>query len=106
MKKSHTLSCPAFFVWKYSKINFNFLRALNHIATINESTSKAVKMYKAFDDEMEHDERQSETPLLFIIGDKLKGEEENGFDEKKLKKPQVVWEDNKTKKRTKIVKLF
>lgn len=58
-------------------------------------------MYKAFDDEMENDERQSETPLLFIIGDKLKGEEDS-FDEKNLKKPTAAWEDN-TNKRTKIV---
>lgn len=76
---------------------------MNHIATINESTSKAVKMYKAFDDEMENEERQSETPLLFIIGDKLKGEEENAFDEKKLKKPTAAWEDNKLTKRPKRV---
>lgn len=75
---------------------------MNHIATVNESTSKAVKMYKAFDDEMENDERQSETPLLFIIGDKLKGEEEKGFDEN-LKKPTAAWVDNNTKKRSKIV---
>lgn len=81
-------------------------RALNHIATINESTSKAVnmyKMYKAFDDEVENDERQSETPLLFIIGDKLKGEEENAFDEKNLKKSTAAWEDINKKKKTKMV---
>lgn len=60
-------------------------------------------MYKAFDDEMENDERQPETPLLFIIGDKLKGEEENAFDEKNLKKPTVVWDENKPKKRTNVV---
>lgn len=63
-------------------------------------------MYKAFDDEMENEERQSETPLLFIIGDKLKGEEENAFDEKKLKKPTAAWEDNKSTKRTKRVLCF
>lgn len=79
-------------------------RALNHIATINEPTSKAVKMYKAFDDEMENDER-NETPLLFIIGDKLKGEEENSFDDNNLKKPAAAWEDN-TKKRPKRVNEF
>lgn len=62
-------------------------------------------MYKAFDDEMENDERQSETPLLFIIGDQIKGEEENAFDEKNLKKPTAAWEDTNTKKRTKIVNI-
>lgn len=63
-------------------------------------------MYKAFDDEMENDERQPETPLLFIIGDKLNGEEENAFDEKTLKKPTAAWDDNNTKKRTKTVNCF
>ncbi|KAJ6649967.1 Gustatory and pheromone receptor 33a, partial [Pseudolycoriella hygida] len=76
-------------------------KALNHIATINESTSKAVKMYKAFDDEMETDERQSETPLLFIIGDKLKGDDESDLNEKNSKKPTAAWEDINTKKKTK-----
>lgn len=78
---------------------------MNHIATINESTSKAVKMYKAFDDEMENDDRQAETPLLFIIGDKLKGEEENGGVEKNVKKPVQAWDDKTTKKESKRVTL-
>lgn len=73
---------------------------MNHIATVNESTSKAVKMYKAFDDEMENDDRNSETPLLFIIGDKLKEEEGNGeFDENSLKKTTAAWGDTNTRQR-------
>lgn len=76
---------------------------MNHIATINESTSKAVKMYKAFDDEIENEEQKSETPLLFIIGDKLQGEEENASNEYNVKKPMAAWDDKNTKKRTKTV---
>lgn len=82
------------------------VRALNHIATINESTSKAVKMYKAFDDETGNEERHAETPLLFIIGDKLKEEDENGGVEKNLKKPIPAWEANKTKKEPNRVNSF
>ncbi|XP_037038933.1 gustatory and pheromone receptor 33a-like [Bradysia coprophila] len=92
-----------FVSWIYL-VNLRFLalnKALNHIATINESTSKAVKMYKAFDDEIENEDEKSETPLLFIIGDKLQGEEENALDDYNVKKPSAAWQDNKAKKRTK-----
>lgn len=52
-------------------ILITLFRSLNHIATVNEITSKAVIMYKEMDNPQTPllRKRNPPTPVLFMIGD-------------------------------------
>lgn len=89
--------------------NNKFYRCFDHIATINETTSKAVKMFKSSEEDEDNKSsddnktvNKSDTPVLFIVGHAF--EDGVGNSDEKLPPKKLSNAFEHTMKRGKVTK--